>query len=133
LLHFPLQFADIPTTNSDWRFEFIRTWKEEKENCWVEITNKKNSFANKNRTAIHGHGTWYFPMRAKTGVLDFISIVYVPGYRSGVHYWEVIPQKCEYRAHNTYIGVCTDQIDITYCLGRCKSKFHFSFFLSYLR
>jgi hypothetical protein len=69
--HFLDTFLPISkNSNVDWRREFIKTWKIEKSNHWIEITKKTNVFTNKNKTILHGEGTYYLSVRAKHGTLS---------------------------------------------------------------
>ena len=59
---------------------------------------------------IHSKGTYYAP------------IISVKGYSTGVHYWEVIPQKCSSDAWNTYIGIACKEHDRGWHLGADPCK-----------
>jgi hypothetical protein len=113
--------------------EFVRTWKEEKRNCWVDLSSYKNFLTNNYTNAIHGNGTWFFPLRAKNGFEYKLQKFTTPGYRSGVHYWEVIPKKCIDECSNTFVGVCLSDVDKCYNIGYDSCKFGILIFFSFLQ
>jgi hypothetical protein len=63
------ELLKLESQNLVWKKEFIKYWKEQQANCWIEITKEQNKLTNKNKTFIHGKGTYYHPMRAKHGIL----------------------------------------------------------------
>ena len=95
----------------------FKTWRE----CLINVSPnswdpkfpgypERVGFTNNNRTMFHREGTAYTSIRT------------VKGYKTGIHYWEVVPHKCSSNAHNTYIGVALPDSDNNWFIGADKSK-----------
>jgi hypothetical protein len=114
-------------SNVGWRKELIKTWKIEKSNHWIKLTKTTNVFTNKNKTILHGRGLYYLPVRCQKRYIVYIYSKFTyPGYNRGIHYWEVIPTNCEYRAY-TNIGACNKTL-IIHIFSDVTQVCTFSFF-----
>ena len=67
-------------------------------------------FKNNNRTMMHSQGTSYASIRT------------VKGYKTGIHYWEVVPTNCASYAYNTYIGIVFPDSRNDWYIGGDNSK-----------
>jgi hypothetical protein len=64
---FPIAYNVWSSQTTDFYQRFIQIHKEAR-NCWdTSFINGKGSFKDNNRTAVHGSGTLWFPLKAKKG------------------------------------------------------------------
>jgi hypothetical protein len=119
LNNFPTRHDALGLSNqADWFSNFIIAWKEEKYNSFdTSFKNREGKFSHFDRTAVHGKGIYYFPLRTKFGTGKINSKLTFQGYKKGVHYWEVTTN-----VMHAYIGVCTTLPNASFCLGDYKCK-----------
>ena len=98
----------------------LKTWREylicvlpNLQNSWdpkFPGYPERVGFKNNNRTMFHREGISYTPIRT------------VNGYKTGIHYWEVVPLTCSSDSYNTYIGIALPDSRNNGFIGGDKSK-----------